>query len=259
MVYAMKSFLNGKALMLLRRKDITRKGFDTDKCYSYELTVMNLDRTINFYHIIHKSIVFGSGHSQSGKNYIKRLFSSVEVAGKHGNILIFHYTGRADSHRLMMLTFSRFGNKLLSSTDCSDVLHIKSYHLTRASPDSKYLYVCASRGRLAVFEIMHERFLAFRARYHLPESLMRPPGRREANISHIFCYEENKLILLLDTSKKEVLKFMVFSYKEDKGAFVKTKVKNADKFTFKGELSLYRKNGQIYFFDQKARVYQLSL
>ena len=259
MIYAMKPFLNGKALMILRRKDIT-KAEAIGTSYLFQMTVMNLDRTTKLKYVRKKTLVLGSGDGPSGKIFFTNIYSQVTVTGKHGNILILYYSGRAHGLRLMLLNFSKFGDKLLSRYDCPVVVEKKSNYLTKASPDSRFLYVCVTRGMLGVFEIMHERSLVFKAKYEFAQSIVNPPLDGEPDLRAIFCYNDKKLIVLLDTKrKKEDLKFLVYTYKEDKEELLRSKVKNADKFTFRGDISFYRKKGKIYFFDQKKSVFRLNL
>ena len=264
-VFAIKEFLNGKALVLIRKKNIKEKNFRTEASYiSLQFSVMTLNRTHKPKYISKTGILIGKGKANSDRRSITDI-DNVLVTGQHGNIVILLIKNQ-DQTRLEMLTFCPFGAKVLIRSQAK--VDLKSWAFNKmemkATPGSRFVYLCASIGHLWAFEIIYERELVLRAKYSFEQNSMRIPhpmaGCLRGYLSHIFCYSEDRVIVLQKFDKRPGIKFMVFTYKEDMGELVRTEVKNADDFIFRGEVKFYRKNdGKVYFFDQKESIYTLSM
>ena len=260
MVYALKAFLHGKSILLIRKK---YKDLDAAKTNEFcvHFTVMNLRFTRKPGHVKNRGIIFSSGEANSGKRFIHNIYDA-KVTGKHGNMVVMFHS----IHKkllVLLLVFSRNGAKLLAKSRQEADPPIEErfhYHYELAcSPESRFVYLMGNKGDLFAYEILHERSIVLRAKYSFEHKMMRPKGLMVGQLSHIFCYSEKRVILLMNFGDKYDLKFMVFTYKEDKQGLVKSKVKNGDGFGFRGDVTFYRRNGRIYFCNLKESVYRLTL
>ena len=248
-----RQFLNGKAILFIRKKRITEAG---SRVYLIRLhfTVMMLGRTQKPKYVKNTGVQLGTGKAGSGEKDITR-FQKAIVTGKRGNIVIVR-CGKERKNMLLVLNFSSDGTKILAKS--STPIKVMYQGEIKASADSRFVFFFSGNA-VWTYKIVNERSIELGGRYIFGEKVLRPKGSIIGELTHIFPYKDNKVIVLLSFGLKDDLKFIVLSYKEGKIDMVKNKVKNVDAFNFKGDVKFYRKNDKIYFYDQKDDIYRLTL
>ena len=257
-VLALKHFLNGKALLLVRIKSVLLYSPPT-----YELTTMILKHHNKPKYVINTGIKIQTSKGYSRPKSITEVLD-VLVTGRHGNLVILRVS-KIQKRWLMLFAFSPNGAKILSRSH-AEVSTFDSIYDTlevRAGPDSRLLYLFASCGHLLVYEILHERYLALRTKYALKQKIMSRygiPTISMINLEHIFCYSEKQIIVLMRfKDSPRSLKLFVLTYDEEKRRVERNAVENAQELKFDGDIKLYRKNGKVYFYDLKQSVFNLTL
>ena len=260
-VFALKEFLKGKALLIIRKR--LKKEIEEEsraEPQSLHLTVMNLHRTLKPKQIHKKGIQIDLDQTFSDQRSVVNINSAL-VTGKHGNIVILMVNNLRKAI-LRMLTFSPNGTKVLTRSDAKANIGgwscLPHFDL-KASPGSRFVYLCSLNREIFVYEILNERKILLRDKYFFEDWALRSSRSMSGYLSHIFCYSEDKLIVLINYSNEPDVKFMVFTFDEEKGKLVRGRVKNWVDFDFRGQIKFYQKNGRVYFFDQKQSIYRLTL
>ena len=263
-LFDLKEFLKGKALLMIgRTQNKEVKGTVRRDCFGIHLTVMNLNRTLKPKHIHKKGLQISLDKVFSDQRSITNNINNALVTGRHGNIVVM-IVNNLNKAILLMITFSPNGTKVLTRSHAeADLMvrgwsHGKCFEL-KASPGSRFVYLCSYPRQILVYQIQHERKIIQRKNYVFEDRVIRPTPKMSGYLSHIFCYSEHKLIVVMNFRKKSEVKLMVFTYNEEKSRFVRSKVKNSADFDFRGQIKFYRKNGRVYFFDQKQSIYRLTL
>ena len=254
LVWRTKKFLNGKAILFIRRITLPKEVSEPMDFRRLQFTVMRLNKTQKPKYVAKTGIQLGTGEHGSWKRCFTGLVD-VAVTGEQGNIVIMWFT-HYKMHFLLMLTFDRNGTKIVARSKAG--MKVSGRGELKVSPDSKFVFFFSGHV-VWTYKIVNGRSIEHAGRIGFTKEILRPKPSMIGTLTHIFPYENNKVIVLLSFGFKHDLKFMVFSYKKGKIDMVENKVKNADAFTFRGEVKFYRKNGKIYFYDQKEGIYRLTL